>query len=53
MTDNVQVIDKLTVYIDDPFWVGIFEHTEAGKLSVSKITFGAGPKDYEVQEYII
>ena len=24
----------------------------SGKLSVAKVTFGAEPKDYEVQEYI-
>ena len=32
--------------------VGIFERIEDGKLSVAKVTFGAEPKDYEVQEYI-
>ena len=31
---------------------GIFERIEDGKLSVAKVTFGAEPKDYEVQEYI-
>ena len=30
-----------------------FEHIENGKLSVVKVTFGAEPKDYEVQEYIL
>ncbi len=44
--------NKLTVYFDDPFWVGVFERTENGKLSVAKVIFGAEPKDYEVQEYI-
>ena len=53
MMDNEQITNKLTVYFDDPFWVGVFEHTEDGKLSVSKVTFGAEPKDYEVLEYII
>ena len=43
---------KLTVYFEEPFWVGIFERIEDGKLSVAKVTFGAEPKDYEVQEYI-
>ena len=43
---------KLTVYFEEPFWVGIFECIEDGKLSVAKVTFGAEPKDYEVQEYI-
>ena len=47
-----KVNGKLTVYFEEPFWVGIFEHIEDGKLSVAKVTFGVEPKDYEVQEYI-
>ena len=52
MVDIVQINEKLTVSFDDPFWVGVFERIENGKLSVSKVTFGAEPKDYEVLEYI-
>ena len=44
---------KLTVYFEEPFWVGVFEKIESGKLSVSKVTFGAEPKDYEVYEFIL
>lgn len=44
---------KLTVYFEDPFWVGVFERTQNGALSACKITFGAEPKDYEVQRYIL
>ena len=47
-----KVSGKLTVYFEEPFWVGVFECIEDGKLSVAKVTFGAEPKDYEVQEYI-
>lgn len=47
-----RVSGKLTVYFEEPFWVGVYERIENGKLSVAKITFGAEPKDYEVQEYI-
>ena len=43
---------KLTVFFEEPFWVGVFERIEDGRLSVAKVTFGAEPKDYEVQEYI-
>ncbi len=43
---------RLTVYFEEPFWVGVLEHIEDGKLSVAKVTFGAERKDYEVQEYI-
>ena len=44
---------KLTVYFDDPFWVGVFERIENGKLSVCRITFGAEPKDYDVWEFVL
>ena len=44
---------KLTVCFDDPFWVGIFERIEDGKLSVCKVTFGAEPKDYEVWAFVL
>ncbi|WP_092326902.1 YjdF family protein [Butyrivibrio sp. YAB3001] len=48
-----QLSGRLIVYFYDPFWVGIFERVENGKLSVAKVTFGAEPKDYEIQEFII
>lgn len=44
---------KLTVFFEDPFWVGVFEVIENGKLSVAKVTFGAEPKDYKVWKFII
>ena len=51
MMANV-ITGKLTIYFEDPFWVGIFERIENRKLSVAKVTFGAEPKDYEVLEFI-
>ena len=47
-----KVNGKLTVYFEEPFWVGVFERIEDGKLFVAKVTFGAEPKDYEVLEYV-
>ena len=44
---------KLTVFFEDPFWVGVFERIENGKLSASKVTFGAEPKDYDIWEYVL
>ena len=44
---------SLTVFFEEPFWVGVFERIEDGKLSVCKVTFGAEPKDYEVWDYIL
>ena len=47
-----RISGKLTIYFEEPFWVGIFERIENRKLSVAKVTFGAEPKDYEVLEFI-
>ena len=44
---------SLTVFFDDPFWVGVFERIDESKLSVCKVTFGAEPKDYDVWEFIL
>lgn len=46
-------IAKLTVYFDNPFWVGVFERIEDEKLSVCKVTFGAEPKDYEILQFVL
>ena len=44
---------SLKIFFEEPFWVGVFERAEDGKLSVCKVTFGAEPKDYEVWEYVL
>ena len=43
---------KLTIYFDEPFWVGVFERIDNGKLSVCKVTFGAEPTDAQVWEFV-
>jgi hypothetical protein len=48
-----KVKSMLTVFFEEPFWVGIYEHEDYNKYEVCKITFGAEPKDYEVYDYII
>ena len=44
---------KLTVYYEDPFWVGVFERVSEGRLSVCRIVFGAEPKEYEIRKFIL
>mgnify|MGYP002535824745 FL=1 len=44
---------KLTVFFENPFWVGTIECNEDGKLTVSKITFYKEPKDYEIRNFIL
>ena len=47
------VCGKLTVFFEEPFWVGLFERIEGDTLRVSKVTFGAEPKDCEVLAYAL
>ncbi|MCR4926046.1 MAG: YjdF family protein [Clostridiales bacterium] len=44
---------NLTVFFENPFWVGIFEEVTDDKLCVCKVTFGAEPKDCEIFEFIL
>lgn len=48
-----KVMCRLTVFFQEPFWEGVFERYEDGKLSAAKVTFGAEPKDYEVYEFLM
>ncbi len=48
-----KVSGKLTVFFEEPFWVGVFECVLEGKLSVCKVTFGAEPKDYEIYDFVL
>ena len=48
-----KVSGKLTVFFEEPFWVGVFERVSGGSLSVCKVTFGAEPKDYEIYEFVL
>ncbi|WP_294352447.1 YjdF family protein [uncultured Clostridium sp.] len=44
---------KLTVFFENPFWVGVFEVEEGEKYKVSKFTFGSEPKEEQVQLLIL
>ena len=50
---HFRIIGKLTVLFEDPFWLGVFERISSGKLSVCKVTFGAEPRDYEIQDFTL
>lgn len=45
-------ISKLSVYFEGPFWVGLYERESGGRYEVSRIVFGAEPKDYEVYDFL-
>ena len=44
---------SLTILFESPFWIGLYERIDNGKYKVSKITFGAEPKDYEVYDFLL
>ncbi|MDO5425480.1 MAG: YjdF family protein [Eubacteriales bacterium] len=49
--DKVSV--TVTVFFEEPFWVGVVERMEGKKLSVCKVTFGAEPREKEIHEFFL
>ena len=43
---------SLTVLVEDPFWIGLFEIIDQQGLHVCKVTFGAEPTEKEVMEFV-
>ena len=41
----MELTAKFTVYFEDPFWVGVYERSQDGKLEAARVVFGAEPKD--------
>ena len=48
-----KVSGRLTVFFQEPFWVGVFERISDGELTVCKVTFGSEPRDCEIQTFIL
>ena len=48
-----KIVSRFTVFFENPFWVGIFEVESERRYEISKIVFGAEPKDYEVYEFLL
>lgn len=47
-----KIISKFTVYFQEPFWVGVYERLQGDQYQVSKVTFGAEPKDCQLYEFL-
>ncbi len=43
----------VTVFFEDPFYVGLLERCEDDRLTAAKIIFGAEPSDAEVWRYLL
>ena len=44
---------RLTVLYDEPFWIGLSERVENGKLTVAKHVFGAEPSMADIYEFVL
>ena len=44
---------SLTVFFEDPFWVGIVQRTDGARLEACKITFGPEPRDGEIYAFVL
>lgn len=49
----IKTMWKLTVFFEEPFWVGVYERESEGIYEVCKIVFGAEPKDYEILDFLL
>lgn len=47
------VESKLTIFFDEPFWVGVFEELDGKRLSVCRVVFGAEPTDAQIYAFIL
>ncbi len=47
------IFARLTVFFEDPFWIGLYEREADGQYTVCKLVFGAEPKDHEVSESLL
>lgn len=43
----------LTVFFQDPFWIGLVQRSEDGAISVAKIVFGAEPSEPQVYAWLM
>ncbi|HNE06441.1 MAG TPA: YjdF family protein [Anaerolineales bacterium] len=43
---------KLTVFFEDPYWVGVFEREDEKEYQVARAIFGCEPTDAELYEFL-
>ena len=44
---------RFTVFFEEPFWVGVYERADGGKLLAARVVFGAEPKDANVYAFLL
>ena len=48
-----RIKSRLTVFFEEPFWVGVFEQETDGVICAARVVFGAQPTDAEVFEFVL
>lgn len=48
-----RIKSRLTVFFEEPFWVGVFEQETDGVMRAARVVFGAQPTDAEVFEFVL
>ena len=48
-----RIKSRLTVFFEEPFWVGVFEQETDGVIRAARVVFGAQPTDAEVFEFVL
>ena len=43
---------KLTVFFEDPYWVGVYEREDEKEYQVARAIFGCEPTDAELYEFL-
>lgn len=49
----VKLETRLTVLYEEPFWIGISERVENGRLTVAKHVFSAEPGMADIYEFVL
>jgi hypothetical protein len=44
---------SLTVWFEGPFWVGVLQREDGGRLTACRHVFGAEPKEQEVYQWLL
>jgi hypothetical protein len=47
------MVAVFTVCFEDPFWVGVLESEEDGRLTVARHVFGAEPSNAELRDFML
>ena len=50
---TAEIETRFTVLYEEPFWIGVSERVENGKLTVAKHTFGAEPSMVDIYEFVL